>query len=106
MDLTHPACGPAGGHGHVVASGRCADCVEPVVATGTLSASDLAPGAGWMAAREPDPATATRCLATGRVHRPLHAVGICADCSTRLEALAGGAAWFGHRAPDPLSSSF
>lgn len=80
------------GHSWVVASGRCLDCDEPVIAAGPLGHDDVAPGRlGWLAPPFVEP-TESRTCATGAGHRPGHATGTCAGCGASLEALDG--TWF------------
>lgn len=78
-------------HGYVVASGRCIDCRQPVIAAGPLAPDATSPGPGWLAPPFADPTTAATCI-TGLAHDPSHALGACADCGSDMEALDG--LWF------------
>ncbi len=78
-------------HGYVLASGRCVDCGQPVLAAGALGPQATSPGRGWLAPPFTDPDAAGTCL-TGLAHDPGHATGACADCGASLEALDG--LWF------------
>ncbi len=80
-----------GGHGYVVASGRCGDCGQPVLASGALDADAAAPGSGWASPPFTDPASGGTCV-TGLGHHPDHATGACADCGSSMESLDG--LWF------------